>query len=144
MSRGCCQAELKMVLPAAEAALRGRAKSVRDETKTQTVGAEASNDQREAAEVSRGDCLADRKRMSPPPWRPSPGAFFIPARTSLHRSPTLRAQRAKLKSRRDDMILAQGKAKRRPGLRTQNDLLFFPSGLVSSASPNRKGKRGWV
>ena len=53
-----------------------------------------------------------------------------------------------MKSRRDDLITAQARNERRPGLRTQNDLLpFF---LVCRADPARaanqeKGEAGyWV
>jgi hypothetical protein len=55
----------------------------------------------------------------------------------------MRVQRAKLKSRRDDMIIAQ--AQRRPGLRAEENLLFSPFRFgASAARQTGREKRGWM
>jgi hypothetical protein len=62
----------------------------------------------------------------------------------FHRSPTMRAERAKLKSLRDDMTIAPGKRSAARGYGRKMISSFFPSGLAPlwRAKPEGK-KRGW-
>jgi len=67
---------------------------------------------------------------------------------SSRRSLCMRARGAKLRSRRDDLRIAQqARNERRPGLRTQNEFLFFPSGLARWRRAKPEGKKrlgvGW-
>jgi len=64
---------------------------------------------------------------------PSPLHFFIVN--------TMRAQRAKLKSRRDDQIIAQGKRSAALGYGPKNISLFSLPVWRSGSAPNRKGKK---
>jgi len=63
----------------------------------------------------------------------------------VRRSPELRAERARLKSCKDDEKIAQGKQRheRHPGLRRQNDFLFFPIwfGALGRVKPDWKKER---
>ena len=61
------------------------------------------------------------------------------------RSPTIRAKRAQLKSRRDDMIIAPGKRSAARGYGRKMIASFFPSGLarLRRAKPEGKKEIGW-
>ncbi len=61
------------------------------------------------------------------------------------RSPTMRAERAKLKSCKDDMIIAQGKRSAALGYGGKMNSSFFPSGLARRrrAKPEGKKEVGW-
>jgi hypothetical protein len=65
---------------------------------------------------------------------------------SAWRSPGMRAERAKLKSRRDAMIIAQGKRSAALGCGPKMISSFFPSGLASlrPAKPEGKKEAGWA
>ena len=67
-----------------------------------------------------------------------------PGASEFHRSPIMRAERAELKSRRDEMIIAQGKRGTSAALGWGSDLIpsFFPSGLprMLSGQTGRKKK----
>ena len=66
----------------------------------------------------------------------------------IHSSPTMDPERAKLKSRRDDLIIAQGQrgTSAALGWRVQDNLLFFLFPVWrATGAPNRKEKKeGWV
>jgi hypothetical protein len=61
------------------------------------------------------------------------------------RSPILRAQRAEMKSRRDDMIIAPGKRSAARGYGRKMISSFFPSGWAPRrrAQPEGKKEGGW-
>src|SRR5580765_3767482 len=63
----------------------------------------------------------------------------------INGSPTMRAERAKPKSRRDDMIVAQGKRSAALGGGPKIFSSFFPSGLARQrrARPEGKKELGW-
>src|SRR5207245_2932911 len=62
-----------------------------------------------------------------------------------HRSPTLRAERAKLKSRRDDMIVAQGEGSAALGYGPKRNSFFFLPVCPESIRGKPEGKKevGW-
>jgi hypothetical protein len=79
----------------------------------------------------------------PPRWCPNIRYHGLDSML-INGSPTMRAERATLKSRRDDMIIAQGKRSAALGYAAQTTFSFsLPVWRVSGA-PNRKGKRDWV
>jgi hypothetical protein len=61
----------------------------------------------------------------------------------LERSAFMRAERAKLKSLRDEMIIAQGKRSSALGYGRKMIASFFLPVWRASGAPNRKEKRGW-
>ena len=77
------------------------------------------------------------------------GPRLLPMRTrwaaraaQFWRSPTMRAQRAQLKSRRDDVIIAQGKRGTSAALGCGlKNFLFFPFGLAHRRRAKPKGKK---
>src|SRR5690348_4511203 len=85
-------------------------------------------------------------------WYPAQGTSSSCASSESERSPSKRADRANLKALRDDVIGAQvsgqpRKPSRRPGLRNQNDLLFFLPVCPESSRGKREGKKrlvGWA
>jgi hypothetical protein len=67
------------------------------------------------------------------------------AASEADRSALTRAERAKLKSQRDDMIIAPGKQSAARGYGRKMISSFFPSGLARlQARQTRRKKRGWV
>lgn len=72
--------------------------------------------------------------------------LLITYRFEAERSPTMRARRAKPKSRRDDMIVAQGKRSAALGCGPKIIFSLFPSGLARLRRAKPEGKRevGWV
>ena len=67
------------------------------------------------------------------------------AASEVERSPVMRAERAKLKSQRDDMIIAPGKQSAARGYGRKMISSFFPSGLarLRRAKPEGKKEAGW-
>ena len=82
-------------------------------------------------------------------WRPgyAPwqfGSRWRAAIGELMRSPSMRAERAKLKSRRDDMIIAQGKRSAALGYGRKMIFSFFlPVWRASARQTGRKKEVGW-
>ena len=66
-----------------------------------------------------------------------------PGASERHRSPIMRAERAELESRRDEMIIAQGKRGTSAALGCGSDLIpsFFPSGLARLRRAKPEGKK---
>ena len=84
-------------------------------------------------------------------WQPTPVGrrACIPEslarRGCTLRSPSMRAERAKLKSCKDDDIIAQGKRSAALGCGPKMISSFFPSGLARQGTrQTRRKKRGWV
>jgi hypothetical protein len=68
---------------------------------------------------------------------------ILTARSYINSSPCVRAERAKLKSRRDDLIVAQGQAAEAAALgkTPPNPTSFFPSGLARHKRAKPEGKK---
>jgi len=68
----------------------------------------------------------------------------LPPLAHPERSPIMRAERAKLKSCKDDETIAQGKRSAALGYGRKMIPSFPLRFLRASGAQNRKGKRGWV
>jgi len=71
--------------------------------------------------------------------------FVLSQVPDYNRSPVMGAERAKLKSQRDDMIIAPGKQSAARGYGRKMISSFFPSGLarLRRAKPEGKKEAGW-